>query len=216
MNTVTALKTVTKNVQKIVEGALAETGGLLRLAPCWVPRSFLQPGKRLKLHPDDLYAYRPEPRRHRRTLVCLHHARRQRQPHARRGPELRGRRQATLHPATSRRRVRRDAHRPVDLEEIQEVAGLFQVLRQHGADPASHAPVGDAGEARRAGGQAGVATTSRRSTTTSATTFPTPSWASSPAPRRRRSASASKIGTRATTASSISRKPIVSSPAPAG
>jgi hypothetical protein len=29
----------------------------LRLAPCWVPRSFLQPGKRLKLHPDDLYAY---------------------------------------------------------------------------------------------------------------------------------------------------------------
>jgi len=30
---------------------------LLRLAPCWVPRSFLQPGKRLKLHPDDLYAF---------------------------------------------------------------------------------------------------------------------------------------------------------------
>jgi hypothetical protein len=29
---------------------------VLRLAPCWVPRSFLHPGKRLKLHPDDLYA----------------------------------------------------------------------------------------------------------------------------------------------------------------
>ena len=57
MNTVTALKTLTKNVQKLVEGTLADTGGLLRLAPCWVPRSFLQPGKRLKLHPDDLYAY---------------------------------------------------------------------------------------------------------------------------------------------------------------
>ncbi len=57
MNTVTALKTVTKNVRSLVEGALSETGGLLRLAPCWVPRSFLQPGKRLKLHPDDLYAY---------------------------------------------------------------------------------------------------------------------------------------------------------------
>ncbi len=30
--------------------------GLLRLAPTWVPRSFLQPGRRLKLHPNDLYA----------------------------------------------------------------------------------------------------------------------------------------------------------------
>ena len=26
------------------------------MAPCWVPRSFLIPGRRLKLHPDDLYA----------------------------------------------------------------------------------------------------------------------------------------------------------------
>jgi hypothetical protein len=51
------LKTVTSNLQGLVEGALADSGGLLRLAPCWVPRSFLQPGKRLKLHPDDLYAF---------------------------------------------------------------------------------------------------------------------------------------------------------------
>ena len=57
MNTVTELKTVKKNVRSLVEGALAENEGLLRLAPCWVPRSFLQPGKRLKLHPDDLYAF---------------------------------------------------------------------------------------------------------------------------------------------------------------
>jgi hypothetical protein len=57
MNTVSSLRTVTKNVKPLVEAALAETGGLLRLAPCWVPRSFLQPGKRLKLHPDDLYAF---------------------------------------------------------------------------------------------------------------------------------------------------------------
>jgi hypothetical protein len=57
MNTVKSLKTVTKNVQSLVEGALQASGGLLRLAPCWVPRSFLQPGKRLKLHPDDLYAF---------------------------------------------------------------------------------------------------------------------------------------------------------------
>src|SRR5207245_7898710 len=51
------LKTVSTNVKSHVEGALSDGGGLLRLAPCWVPRSFLQPGKRLKLHPDDLYAF---------------------------------------------------------------------------------------------------------------------------------------------------------------
>ena len=51
------LQTITSNVRSRVEGLLADNGGLLRLAPCWVPRSFLQPGKRLKLHPDDLYAF---------------------------------------------------------------------------------------------------------------------------------------------------------------
>src|SRR5262249_13674713 len=30
--------------------------GILRLAPAWVPRSFLMPGRRLKLAPQDLYA----------------------------------------------------------------------------------------------------------------------------------------------------------------
>ncbi len=57
IQSVQKLKTVDKKVRGLVEDALAETGGLLRLAPCWVPRSFLQPGKRLKLHPDDLYAF---------------------------------------------------------------------------------------------------------------------------------------------------------------
>lgn len=57
MKTVTSLKLVRKNVKSLVEEGLEESGGLLRLAPNWVPRSFLQPGKRIKLHPDDLYAY---------------------------------------------------------------------------------------------------------------------------------------------------------------
>ncbi len=57
MDTFTALTTVEKDVAKLVEAEVSATGGLLRLAPCWVPRSFLQPGMRLKLHPDDLYAY---------------------------------------------------------------------------------------------------------------------------------------------------------------
>ena len=49
--------TNSSNVRTSTEAALAAGGGLLRLAPCWVPRSFLQPGKRLKLHPADLYAF---------------------------------------------------------------------------------------------------------------------------------------------------------------
>ena len=57
MATFAALKTVRKNVAKFVEAEISATGGLLRLAPCWVPRFILQPGRRLKLHPDDLYAY---------------------------------------------------------------------------------------------------------------------------------------------------------------
>ncbi|MDC0325601.1 hypothetical protein OAM01_02475 [bacterium] len=57
MKTVKDLKTIESNVKPLVESALQETGGLLRLAPCWVPRSFLQPGLRLKLHPDDVYAF---------------------------------------------------------------------------------------------------------------------------------------------------------------
>lgn len=57
MNNVTNLKIVTKNLKGIVEGALADSGGVLRLAPNWVPRSFMQPGRRLKLAPEDLYAF---------------------------------------------------------------------------------------------------------------------------------------------------------------
>src|SRR5438045_1955393 len=40
-----------------VQGAVNAGQGVLRLEPCWVPRSFLIPGRRLKLHPDDLYAF---------------------------------------------------------------------------------------------------------------------------------------------------------------
>ena len=37
--------------------AIDAGAGILRLEPCWVPRSFMIPGRRLKLHPDDLYAF---------------------------------------------------------------------------------------------------------------------------------------------------------------
>jgi hypothetical protein len=45
------------NVGRILDGALDAGNGLLRLTPTWVPRSFLHPGKRIKLHPHDWYAY---------------------------------------------------------------------------------------------------------------------------------------------------------------
>ena len=40
-----------------VQEAVNAGAGVLRLEPAWVPRSFMIPGRRLKLHPDDLYAF---------------------------------------------------------------------------------------------------------------------------------------------------------------
>ncbi len=40
----------------IVQRAMEQGQGILRLAPNWVPRSFCVPGRRIKLHPDDYYA----------------------------------------------------------------------------------------------------------------------------------------------------------------
>ena len=39
-----------------VQEAINAGGGVLRLEPAWVPRTFMVPGRRLRLHPDDLYA----------------------------------------------------------------------------------------------------------------------------------------------------------------
>lgn len=44
------------NKKQLIGDALTANEGVLRLAPCWVPRSFLMPGGRLKLDPRDLYA----------------------------------------------------------------------------------------------------------------------------------------------------------------
>lgn len=42
--------------KRLVREALKRNGGVLRFAPCWVARYFMQPGRRLKLDPRDLYA----------------------------------------------------------------------------------------------------------------------------------------------------------------
>jgi len=47
----------TDNVFAVLSRALDAGEGLLRLTPTWVPRSFLHPGRRIKLAPTDWYAY---------------------------------------------------------------------------------------------------------------------------------------------------------------
>jgi hypothetical protein len=44
-------------VAKVMASAMDAGDGLLRLTPTWVPRSFLHPGRRIKLHPSDYYAF---------------------------------------------------------------------------------------------------------------------------------------------------------------
>lgn len=46
-----------ENVAALLDRALDAGEGLLRLTPTWVPRSFLHPGRRIKLHPADYYSF---------------------------------------------------------------------------------------------------------------------------------------------------------------
>ncbi len=43
--------------ERLASAALDQGKGIVRLAPNWVPRSFCVPGRRVKLHPDDYYAF---------------------------------------------------------------------------------------------------------------------------------------------------------------
>ena len=45
------------SVARILDSAMDAGEGLLRLTPTWVPRSFLHPGRRIKLHPNDYYRF---------------------------------------------------------------------------------------------------------------------------------------------------------------
>jgi len=46
-----------KNQISLIKRGLDMGNGVFRLFPAWVPRVFCVPGKRLKLHPDDYYAF---------------------------------------------------------------------------------------------------------------------------------------------------------------
>jgi hypothetical protein len=43
--------------KQLIQNELRKNDGVLRFAPCWVARNFMQPGRRLKLDPRDYYAY---------------------------------------------------------------------------------------------------------------------------------------------------------------
>ncbi|WP_066647258.1 hypothetical protein [Christensenella timonensis] len=45
------------SIRKQISDELSRRNGILNLIPSWVARTLLLPGKRLKLHPNDLYAY---------------------------------------------------------------------------------------------------------------------------------------------------------------
>jgi hypothetical protein len=51
------MSTTVNSVNQLARQSLEAGEGILRLAPTWVPRIYLQPGRRLKLDPRDLYAY---------------------------------------------------------------------------------------------------------------------------------------------------------------
>ena len=50
------MATKVSSTRAAAQDAIDAGAGILRLEPCWVPRTFMIPGRRLRLHPDDLYA----------------------------------------------------------------------------------------------------------------------------------------------------------------
>ncbi len=59
---ISELNVVENQSRSLIEKALVENGGILSLAHCWVPSSFLHPGNKLQLHPSDIYVCRLERR----------------------------------------------------------------------------------------------------------------------------------------------------------
>ena len=141
MSTTAARSTVEKkdNVASALSRALDAGGGLLRLAPAWVPRSFLHPGKRIKLAPTDWYAYGA----HRGGIDERWFSSTTEAANENRNPgrrlELRRLRQKAIPAVGCRGRGRPADDRQEDVGPVQALAGLFEVLRQHGPDPPPHA-----------------------------------------------------------------------------
>ncbi len=107
-----------------------------------MPRSFLHPGKRIKLAPTDWYALGA----HRGGIDERWFASTTEAANDNRAPDeglsyvvFEGQR-FLLRDAVAEAGAAAD--RQGDVGEVQALAGLLEVLRQHGPDPAPHAPAG--------------------------------------------------------------------------
>ncbi len=125
----------------LVRRALESGEGLLRLAPTWVPRSFLMPGRRIKLAPQDVYALGA----HRggideRWFASTTHAANEGAPTDEGLSYVvhEGKRAFTLRDAVASEGAKLVGR--THLGPLSALARLQQVLRQPGADPAPHAP----------------------------------------------------------------------------
>ena len=208
MATATPLKK--DNVAKALSPRLDAGEGLLRLTPTWVPRSFLHPGKRIKLAPGDWYAYGA----HRGGIDERWFASTTEAANEGRAPDeglsyVRASRASGSLLRDAVAEAGAAADRQGDVRQVQALAGLLEVLRQHGPDPASHAPElrsTPRWPARRASPRA---TTSRRSCNNVDNNFAYTFMGLEPGTTKAAaSASAWRTGTRATTASSTSRRRI--------
>ena len=127
--------------KSLVENALNTGEGILRLVPAWVPRSFMMPGGRLKLHPADLYALGA----HRggineRWFSSTTNASNGPGTPADEGLSYVEFEDKRVPAQRSRGMGRRQAAGHGGHGKQGRLEPALQVLRQHGPDPASHAP----------------------------------------------------------------------------
>ena len=200
-----------------VQNALDAGRGILRLEPCWVPRTFMQPGRRLRLHPDDLYA-----------LGAARGGINERwfssTTNADNGPGTQADEGLSY--------VRLESGQRFQLKEAVDVAGdaligadvmskeqgwniLCKFFDNMGPIP-HHMHQSDAHANWLAAEASRRRITFRLSITNSRTTSPTRSWASNLAPPQRMFAAASRTGAKATTASSTTLAHIACTLAAAG
>ena len=201
--------------------ALEQGQGILRLAPTWVPRTYCIPGRRLKLHPSDLYSFGA----HRGGINMRWFASTTR---AENGPETTPDEGLSYvvwgDPDRPRKTLLADMVGELgadllgdgDVERAPRLAHLLQVLRQQRRAAPSPAPDGAARRPRGAAAQA------------RGLLLPPPDEqlrrrlpvhllrARGRRRQRRRSATVSKCGTRATTTSPSCRRPTGSNSARAG
>ena len=198
-----AIERKIRNDAGFMNSALEAGEGILRLAPTWVPRSFLMPGRRLKLAPQDYYALGA----HRGGIDERWFASTTAAANDNREPDeglsyvvhegASSSRFATPSPRTGPSSSAAGSGTSTSAGRSTASSSTTWARSRTTCTRTTSRPPRSASRASRS------RTTFRRSSTRSATTSRTPSSAWSRARPRRTSAAAWSAGTRATTASSI-------------